>query len=335
VVSHAVAALMLPLVLEIIRSLQLPPNSRLAKRLLLSLAWGTICGSNLTLQSSARASLAVELYRGWRADSGLTPDPVSFVDYTLSAAPAALAAVLLAGVTLRLMFPPQGLDLTPAITSLDERVRAAGRMKREEWLTVATVAGMLTTIVGWGLAHGLGTMALLWSAFLFATRVLDWEDAERYVNWGVALLYGGAIAVGASLERTGAAEWLVRALLPDVQFSPWVYFAALSLLAAGLTEVMSNAAVIALILPVALHLTDRIGVEPRALLFALPVCTGAAYALPTSTPAMALVFGTPYLRVRDTLVAGIVLAILCVAAFVALSALVWPLFGLRVVGGRP
>ena len=61
IVSHAVAALMFPIVLGIIQSLNLPHRSRLSRRLLLSMAWGTVCGSNIGLLSSARAALALEL----------------------------------------------------------------------------------------------------------------------------------------------------------------------------------------------------------------------------------------------------------------------------------
>ena len=46
----------LPIVIEIVRAMNLGPGSRFARRLLLSMAWGTICGSNISLLSCARSS---------------------------------------------------------------------------------------------------------------------------------------------------------------------------------------------------------------------------------------------------------------------------------------
>ena len=100
VVSHAVAALMLPIVLQIIRSLDLGPRSRTAKRLLLSMAWGTVAGSNLTLLSSARATLALELYGNYRAPPGMGADTVGFLESTTGTLPVAVSALVAAPAVL-------------------------------------------------------------------------------------------------------------------------------------------------------------------------------------------------------------------------------------------
>ena len=52
-----------------------------------------------------------------------------------------------------------------------------------------------------------------------------------------------------------------------------------------------------------------------------------AFVLPTSTPAMAMVFGTGYLRIRDTL-PGLVVTLLSLGALLMLSRYLWPLLGL-------
>ena len=45
---------------------------------------------------------------------------------------------------------------------------------------------------------------MLFSAALFILNVIQWEEAEKYVNWGIVLLYGGAIALGHPVGATGA-----------------------------------------------------------------------------------------------------------------------------------
>jgi solute carrier family 13 (sodium-dependent dicarboxylate transporter), member 2/3/5 len=325
-VSHAVAAILLPIVLELIRALDLGPRSRTAKRLLLGMAWGTVAGSNLTLLSSARASLALELYSGWRADAGLAADPIGFAAFSAGAAPISLFSLVLCAVVLRLVFPPEGLDLTPAVERLDERVRGLGAMDSRQWMVLAVLGAMLAAMVGFGPAW-LGVVALLASAALFLFQVLRWEDAERYVNWGVILMYGGAIAVGGALHRTGATTWLAARLLPDGVDATGA-LGLVGIMSAGLTEIVSNAAVIAVVLPVALPLAPETGLDPRALAWAVPIAAGLAFVLPTSTPAMAMVFGTGYLRVRHTL-AGLAVTFASLGALLIAARFLWPLLGLH------
>ncbi len=330
VVSHAVAAIMLPIVLQIIRALELGPQSNTARRLLLSMAWGTVAGSNLTLLSSARATLALDLYANWRENAHLPPQPIGFLDYAAGAAPVSLFSIAAAAVVLRVAFPPEGVDLAPAVRRLNEEVSELGPMGTREWLTLLVVLGMVVAMVVAG-AKWLGVVALLFSGLLFLLQVLRWEDAERYVNWGVALMYGGAIAVGGALDRTGATRYIAENLLPD-GIGAWATLAIVALMAAGLTEVVSNAAVIAVILPIALPLAGRVGLDPHVLAWVVPLSAGFAFVLPTSTPAMAMVFGTGYLRVRHTTMGGVI-TLVSWLALLMLAATFWPLVGLDVTAG--
>ena len=194
------------------------------------------------------------------------------------------------------------------------------------------MVGMVVAMVVAG-PHWLGVVALLTSGAMFLLQVLRWEDAERYVNWGVALMYGGTIAVGGALYRTGATTWLARTVLPD-DLGPIAALGLVGLMAALFTEVVSNAAVIAVVLPIALPLATEVGLDPHALVWTVPLSAGFAFMLPTSTPAMAMVFGTGYLRVRHT-VRGLLITGVSLAALVIMSQTLWPLLGLAVAPEAP
>jgi sodium-dependent dicarboxylate transporter 2/3/5 len=144
-------------------------------------------------------------------------------------------------------------------------------------------------------------------------------------------MYGGAIAVGGALDRTGATYWLAEVLLPDAM-GPWTTVALIAILGAALTEVVSNAAVIAVILPISLPLAVQAGLDPHLLVWLVPLSAGFAFILPTSTPAMAMVFGTGYLQVRHTMAGGIITLVSWVSLLV-MAAIVWPLLGLEIPSG--
>ncbi len=323
VVSHAVAALMLPIVVGIIEALDLGPRSRTARRLLLSMAWGTILGSSLTLFGSARASLALSTWKTWGGEGH-----IGLLEFSAATMPPLLLILVIAYFWLRIRFPPEDLAMGPALERLDGHVSELGPMKRQEFLTIGTIALMMVVIAVFGGEYGYGTLALLCSALLFVSRVLRWDQAERYVNWGIVLLYGGAIAIGGALDRSGAMIWLVDQCLPDSSVSPALALAAIALMAALLSEFVSNAAVIALALPAVLAVTPMLGLDPKSMTILMSVAAGLGLSMPTSTPAMAMVYGTGYLSVRRVLVTGLPLTIAAVAIVAAFAVFGWPLLGL-------
>ena len=333
VVSHAVAALLLPIMVETLRALGLEPGSRFARRLLLSMAWGTIGGSNLSLLSSARASLATGMYEAYNTQHGLVHPPIGFFEYSSGTALVAVLSLVMAYFILRWYHPPDGLDLAPAVAKLHERAREMGDVSRAEWITAGGLVAMVVSLVVFGREYGLGTIALLFSAGLFVTQVIQWEDTERFVNWGVALLYGGAIAVAAAVQETGGIAFLVHAYLPIQSLDAWSIALACALLTVVITAFVSNAAAIALLLPLCLTLAAEVGLNARAMTLLLPIAAGLDFSLPMSTPAMAMVFGTGYLRPADSVIPGIVLSILGLGVLMLVAWGVWPLFGLPLVGG--
>ncbi|MBM76705.1 MAG: hypothetical protein CMK59_14960 [Proteobacteria bacterium] len=323
VVSHAVAALILPILLGLLKEFGLSYRSPFARRLLLSMAWGTVAGSNLGLLSSARASLALELFDSFRVSGAI--EPIGFLEYTLAAAPISLSSLLLAAVILERFYPEEGVELGAAVERLDQQLREKGPLSKHEQRTIFVIVVMIVTMI-WVGPSWMGIVALLFCGVFFGLQLLRWEEAEKYVNWGVALLYGGAIAVGAAVHQTGAAAWVIDQMLPSTGLSPFVLFLTVGAIAAFFTELVSNSAVIAVLLPVLLALCEPTGLNPRAVTMLAPIAAGLAFVLPTSTPAMAMVFGVGYLRTRDT-IPGILITI-GTLFFLALSAYFWwPLIG--------
>ena len=329
VVSHAVAALMLPIVIGLIRALDLGPSSRTARRLVLSMAWGTIIGSNLTLLASARASLALEVYGTHVAGLGETPQPIGFLEFTAATVGICFLLLGLAWVVLRVAMPPEGLEMGPAVARLNTRVQEIGAVTQSEWKTLGVLVVMVPAIVIWGPQHGLGNVALVFAFSLFALGVLQWERARSYVNWGIVLLYGGAIAIGGGLAQSGAMEWVAQGLLPPPGTHPFYSLGVVVVLGILCTAFVANAAVIALVLPALLIAAPALGLEPRAVTVLLSVSTGMAFSLPVSTPALAMAWGTGYVRNRDGFIYGSALSLLSIPVVVIVVVFLWPHLGLE------
>lgn len=321
--EHAVAAMLFPIVLDISKSLGLKPGkSNYGKLLFFSLAWGCVIGGVATFLGGARVPLAIGILKE------ITGKGVEFLDYTIAVLPL-VAVMLIAGyVLLTRTYPIDVTGVDNAMVVIKKRLKGLGKLSYDEY---AVGAVLFITILAWiflGRLHGLATVALASVVALFVLRLVRWKDIEEYVNWGIILMYGGAIVLGTALDKSGAARWIVNAALGSFAGNAVAAFAAFSLLSILLTEAMSNAAVIAILLPVSIGMAEKIGLDPTILTYSIAVPAGLAFMFPMSTPANAIAVSSNYITVKDMAKGGVVMCLLSWVFFNLFAYFYWPLVGI-------
>lgn len=322
--EHAVAAMNFPIIVEIVSVLGLArQRSNYARALFLAMAWGSSIGGIATLLGGARAPLALGILRE------ATGTSYSFLEWTLLALPLVLV-LLVGGYQIILRFFPIEIDTVQAADSaLSERWLKLGRASFEEW---AIGLVMIATFIAWligGEEFGLANIAIAAVVVLFVLRVVTWRDIERYVNWGVLLMYGGAIALGAAINKSGAAGWLAHMTISQWASSATTVILLMSLVSILLTEAMSHSAVVALLMPVSIGVAHEFGLDPRIMAPVVAIPAGLAFTLPIGTPANAIAFSSGYLRIRDLLIPGALLELLAWVSFNVLAHWYWPLLGIH------
>ena len=141
--------------------------------------------------------------------------------------------------------------------------------------------------------------------------LLNWKDTIN-LPWGIILLFGGGMALAKAFEESGLAIWLGQLM---TEFGGLSLFLLLLLLIAAinfLTEITSNLATTAMLLPVLAPLALEIDVHPFGLMVGAAVAASCAYMLPVATPPNAVVFGSGYLRIPDMVSKGIVMNIVSI-----------------------
>lgn len=323
--EHAVAAMLFPVVVEISASLGLKPGqSTYAKLLFMSIAWGCIIGGIATYLGGARAPLAVGMLR---EISGVDID---FFDWSMAAIMIVLPLLSIGFSLLLFFFPPDLAGVEDGLRVLNRKRLEVGKISYDEIITALV---MVATISGWvffGRQLGLAAIAILGTAVLFTFRVVSWQRIEEYVNWGIILMYGCSIALASALEKTGAALWLASKGLTTFPLTPFAIIALISLVSILLTECISNAAVIAILMPIGLSLASGLGIDPRVMTLSIALPAGLAYCLPMGTPAAAIVFGSGFLKSRDMIVPGIVVMGISWLLFLGSAWFIWPLLGLKI-----
>jgi sodium-dependent dicarboxylate transporter 2/3/5 len=323
--EHAVAAMNFPIILEIAAVLRLNPRrSQYAKALFLAMAFGTTIGGVATLLGGARAPLALGMLKESTGQS------FTFVQWSLAILPLVFLLLVICYVVLIWFFPIDIDSVRAADEVLHTRRMALGRMRdRDRVIAIVLIA----TIIAWimlGEEFGLANIALAGVIVLFVLNVISWREIEGYVNWGVILMYGGAICLGAAMNKSGAALWIAKTTISDYATGGATVVLILSFLGIVLTEAMSNSAVVALLMPVSLGIANEFAMDPRVMALVIAVPAGLGYTMPIGTPANAIAYSSGYLSMRDMVVPGVCLSVSSWIGFNLLANFYWPLLGLSI-----
>jgi sodium-dependent dicarboxylate transporter 2/3/5 len=134
-------------------------------------------------------------------------------------------------------------------------------------------------------------------------QLLRWEDAIK-LPWGIIILFGGGMALANGFETSGLALWLGNKMtaLDTVPLFLLIFILVASV--NFLTEITSNLATTAMLLPVLVSMANAIDVHPYFLLVGATVAASCAFMLPVATPPNAVVFGSGYLKMEDMIKKG-------------------------------
>ncbi|MEB3235825.1 MAG: SLC13 family permease [Cyanobacteriota bacterium] len=150
----------------------------------------------------------------------------------------------------------------------------------------------------------LGTVAMVASGCLRA------GELQRAIRLDVILLLGSLSSFSVALEKTGLAAALAKGLLQGLHQWP-VYGALLVvfLFTTLLTEVMSNAATVAMVIPIAGQLAVGLDQPPMAFIFAVLFGASQSFLSPVGYQTNLMVFGPGRYRFLDVARYGVPLTL--------------------------
>ena len=117
-------------------------------------------------------------------------------------------------------------------------------------------------------------------------------------------------------------EWLVHQVI-DPTVHPLVIVMLMATASIILTEGISNAAAVAILLPIGYSLGDVTGVGPAMMTLAVTVPAGLAFLLPISSPPNAISFSAGYYSVREVIRMGWPMNVWGLLVLFAVIALWW------------
>ncbi len=331
--NTATSVMMLPIGLAIVTQLRDNPetdedeNLRFGKSLMLAIAYSASIGGiasligtppNLVLAGVVEETFGVE---------------ITFAQWMKFGVPISATLLFLCWVYLtKIAFPFKKGAFPGGRTEIRRLIKNLGPMGYEERVVLIV---FVTTALLWilrslilnrflpALDDTIIAIAAGLILFLIPTRnrkrmLITWEEAVQ-LPWGIILLFGGGLALAGGFETSGLAAWIAGRLALLDGMSLFVLLLIVVASVNFLTEITSNLATTAMLLPVLAPMALTLDVSPYILLVGATVAASCAFMLPVATPPNAVVFGSGFLRIPDMVRRGIwmnVVSIFVVLLFV-------------------
>ncbi len=152
--------------------------------------------------------------------------------------------------------------------------------------------------------------------------LLDWESA-RNIPWGILLMFGAGLSLATGFRETGLDVTLAEKLGTLTYLPHWLVLLIMITLAIFLTELISNTAAMAALLPLVLSISEALGISFMYLAIPVTIVCSSAFMLPVATPPNAVAFSFNYFSVKDMARFGFILNVLGIALVMMLSAVGW------------
>lgn len=140
-------------------------------------------------------------------------------------------------------------------------------------------------------------------------RLLDWETAGS-IPWGVLILFGGGVCIAKAFAASGLSA-LVGEGLAGLSALPIALVIIVTCLSVSfLTEITSNTATTALLMPILAAGALAAGIDPKLIMVPATISASFAFMLPVATGPNAVIFGSGKLSVEVMAREGFVLNLL-------------------------
>jgi len=310
--NTATAAVLIPVALTISREVPDPRKARgLLVLLVLGISYSASLGGMVTIIGSASNAVA----SGFLA----TIQVWTFVDWMRYGLPAFVLVFPITWWVLPHLVPATVHHInTDRLNEETEKNGSMSTVEREILLTMAVAIFFWVTgsfiepilnLPQTTLSPAIIAVAAV--SYLSLRGIFSWEDAKG-VSWGFLFIIGAGLSLGETLGRTGVTDWLGTLMGPVItSSSPFLAIMLLVFLSALLTNVMNNATVAAVFVPVLISIAQ---VDPsfNAVQLALPVslATTFGYSLPSASGRMALIAATGIVDRKDMMRCGLILTII-------------------------
>ena len=215
------------------------------------------------------------------------------------------------GDVLLMLAPRADLDVIRAnanLVVLNER--GEGKQPRRKAFLAVGIMIAAVAVAAMGILPIVAS-AILGGIALVATRCIGNDQAYAAIDWRVIVLLAGVLPLGIAMQKSGLAQTVADFGVDMVGgLGPLAVLAAIYLITALLTEMMSNNAAAVLITPIAFTTAISMDVSPTPFLVAVMFAASTSFATPVGYQTNTMVYNAGNYRFVDFMRMGIPLNLL-------------------------
>ncbi len=335
--NTVVAAALIPVVLAMLRFIGIDDvgKSAFGSAVLIAIAWGTSVGGFWTPLGGAPNLLTIRLLQ-----QTVISHEFLFLTWVTRLLPFSIAIAAVSFVFMSLAFKPELAHVKGTRDYFSSQLKSLGTLAvPEKWglgLFLAATILAFTRQFYASLLPGLNPAYtfLACAVLCFVVRhkgepLLKWDYAQAHMAWGLFYLFAGGAALGEILNQTGSARFVADLLIPYAGTGGFRAVLILSLMTMVVTQITSNTAAVAIMVPITISTSQSLGVNPIPLVYIVAVAGNCGLMLPSSAggPAVAAGYGVNLKMMfsRGLLLTALLWAVIVVVGYTL--ATYWPGFG--------
>lgn len=292
-------ALVLPIIKEIVQLMECENpeegKSNFAKSMILGASFASLAGG-LATEIGTAPNLMAAAYTH-----------IPFANWMVFGIPLAAIMLLIIWKYLGWVFPSEVKGIPGGKNVVTEKLSFLGKTTKNEKIALVILLFTISLWITTGIT-GLDSysIALIGASLFFIFKILNWKDAQKNIDWGLIIFFGGALSLGAALLNTGAAEWLIKDVLALLGSNPSTILIVviLVILAIIITQVMSNVALSAILIPLSVTLAQSQSLPVGIYAVPVAIACSLSFALPMADPTVAMAYGTGFVKIKEIFKAG-------------------------------
>tara|TARA_B100001250_G_scaffold414601_1_gene454401 strand:- start:4968 stop:6332 length:1365 start_codon:yes stop_codon:yes gene_type:complete len=303
--NTATSLMLLPIALAVLESSK---DTKLSIALLLGIAYACNVGGLGTPIGTPPNLIFMQVYQE------TTGIQLSFISWMKWGIPVVVIFIPIIGIWLTRNLSVREKLIIPSVGSWrdeEKRTLAVFFVTALAWMTRVDPFG------GWSewfnLPHANdASVALLAAAVMFMIPngdgdfLLNWKSAVK-IPWGILLLFSGGICIASAFVSSGISQLIGEFLAQLSGINIVILIALICLSVTFLTEITSNTATTALLMPVLAAAGVGAGIDPSFMMIPAALSASCAFMLPVATGPNAVIFSSGRIPIKTMTYEGIIL----------------------------
>ncbi|WP_225220885.1 SLC13 family permease [Bacillus norwichensis] len=205
------------------------------------------------------------------------------------------------------------------------RLETPKLLNKSNFQGLCSIAILLVMIilVSVGVLSMLKAMALA-VVVMLVSGMISAEDIKGYVQFHVLLIIACSLGIGTAMTKTGLAQWIADALM--IVSAPIGVIAVLVImyiLTNIFTELITNSAAAALMLPIGLEVAISLHLDPIGFAVLVAIAASASFITPIGYQTNLIVYGPGGYKFKDYIKVGVPLSFLVMITSITVIYFVW------------